>query len=99
MCPGRVRRVGILAASGKYFLCRHCYDLSYSSQNENTVIDKVCRKRDKLRDRLGEKWWQRPKGMHRKTFDRLRNRLWDAEMQADLLMDREMEKLRGVGLW
>ena len=30
-------------------------------------------------------------------FDRLRNGLWDAEMQADLLLDREMERLRAWG--
>ncbi len=27
------RRVGVLYLGGKYFACRHCYDLSYSSRN------------------------------------------------------------------
>jgi len=29
------RRVGILYLGGKYFACRHCYNLCYSSQNVN----------------------------------------------------------------
>ncbi len=31
--------------------------------------------KEKERDRLGEKWWRKPKGMHKTTFDRLRSRL------------------------
>lgn len=27
------RRVGVLYLGGKYFACRHCYDLSYNSRN------------------------------------------------------------------
>lgn len=29
------RRVGILYKNGDYFGCRHCYDLTYKSKNEN----------------------------------------------------------------
>jgi len=29
------RRVAVLYKGGKYFACRHCYNLSYSSRNEN----------------------------------------------------------------
>lgn len=29
------RRVGVLYLGGRYFACRHCYDLSYESRNEN----------------------------------------------------------------
>lgn len=29
------RRVGVLYLGGKYFACRHCYNLSYESRNEN----------------------------------------------------------------
>ncbi|MGA2939202.1 MAG: hypothetical protein ABSF52_19185 [Syntrophobacteraceae bacterium] len=98
LCPGCGRRVGVLFLGGSYFPCRHCYHLSYSSQNKNTVLDKVCRRRDKLCERLGEKWWRKPKGMHQKTFDRLRRRLSYAEMQAYVLLDRAMEKLSSMGL-
>lgn len=29
------KRVGVLYKSGDYFGCRHCYDLTYNSRNEN----------------------------------------------------------------
>jgi len=40
VCPWQVngeycgRRVGVLYKSGKYFACRHCYNLTYSSKNK-----------------------------------------------------------------
>lgn len=86
ICPGVVngrycgRRVAILYDAGKYFLCRHCYGLAYASQNE-TEFDRVCRKMRKIRGQLGvsmnllEPVRNKPKGMHWKTFKRLRNEL------------------------
>jgi hypothetical protein len=37
ICPGAGcgRRVAVLYGPGRYFLCRHCYDLVYESQREN----------------------------------------------------------------
>jgi hypothetical protein len=78
ICPGRGchRRVAILY-SGNYFLCRHCHKLAYSSQRE-VQYDRLARRADKIRERLG--WepgilngpgWRKPKGMHWKTFERL----------------------------
>lgn len=46
------------------------------------------RKASKLRERLGEKTWLKPKGLHKETFDRLRARLIDAEMMADEILER-----------
>jgi hypothetical protein len=82
LCPGCGRRVGILAAAGKYFLCRHCYGLKYSSQLESD-LDRAQRKVQKIKDRMGEKTWTKPKRMHQNTFDRLKRRLIEAEMKAD----------------
>ena len=70
------RRVGILYG-GSIFACRHCYQLAYPSQREN-IDDRATRKAEKIRDRL--KWEPgilngeglKPKGMHYKTFERLR---------------------------
>lgn len=84
LCPGCGRRVGILALGGKLFLCRHCYRLKYWSQLE-TDLDRANRKVQKLKERLGEKEWLKPKGMHQKTFDRLHSELLDAEIKADEL--------------
>ncbi|MGO9530562.1 MAG: hypothetical protein ACLP3B_05210 [Syntrophobacteraceae bacterium] len=84
LCPRCRRRVAVLACAGKLFLCRHCYRLKYWSQLE-TYLDRANRKVQKLRERLGGKPWLKPKRMHQTTFDRLHNRLMDAEMQANRL--------------
>ena len=79
-CPavGCGRRVAILY-SGKVFACRHCYHLVYESQRED-VADRIARRADTIRRRL--RWkpgilnhngWK-PKGMHWRTFERLRTR-------------------------
>ena len=32
LCPNCNRRVAVLYGAGKYFFCRHCYNLTYASQ-------------------------------------------------------------------
>jgi hypothetical protein len=77
LCPHCRRRVALIYGAGKYFLCRHCYDLTYASQQENRA-DRLMRKARKIRRRLGmgdnliEPILFKPKNMHQKTFDRLR---------------------------
>jgi hypothetical protein len=53
-CPGAGcgRRVAILYGPGCYFLCRHCYDLTYLSQREDKK-DRALRRAQKIRMRLG----------------------------------------------
>jgi hypothetical protein len=78
ICPGVAcgRRVAILYGPGKYFLCRHCYDLSYESQRKDKK-DRALRRAQKIRKRLGgsanmmEPIPERPKGMHHDTYMRL----------------------------
>ena len=77
-CPARGcgRRVAILFG-GSIFACRHCHKLAYECQRE-TDDDRACRRADTIRRRLG---WEpgilngsgwKPKGMHWRTFERLR---------------------------
>ena len=87
LCPSILcrRRVAILVAGGKRFLCRHCYRLPYASTLE-TRADRLLRKANKIRRRLGGEagmaydFPDKPKGMHRITYERLRQEaLWAEE--------------------
>jgi len=83
-CPsaGCGCRVAILYC-GSIFACRHCHQLAYSSQREDSA-SRMIRKADKIRAHLG---WvpgianapgQKPKGMRLQTYWRL------CKEQADL---------------
>jgi hypothetical protein len=92
-CPAQKcgRRVAILYG-GTYFICRTCLKLAYPSQLEN-LGDRATRKADKIRERLQ---WDpgifngeglKPKGMHWKTFERLRS-------EHNALVDLSLEEAR-----
>jgi len=77
-CPRCDKRVGILYGADVRFLCRHCYDLNYASQNEDKFT-RLMRKAHKVRDKLSiqapadsdPSLLLKPKGMHWDTFERL----------------------------
>jgi hypothetical protein len=87
MCPGTGcgRRVAILYGPGKYFLCRHCYELVYESQRKNEM-HRALRRTQTIRERLGgsanmmKPFPEKPKGMHHETYWRLREAYDEAEM-------------------
>ena len=87
MCPGTGcgRRVAILYGPGKYFLCRHCYDLVYESQRENEM-HRALRRAQTIRERLRgsanmtKPFPDKPKGMHHETYWRLREEHDEAEI-------------------
>ena len=94
VCPGVVngvvcgRRVRKLYCAGRYFLCRHCYGLAYESQRESPLY-RALRRTQEIRLRLGgsgslaEPFPVKPKGMHWRTYWRLRREAEEAfwEMQ------------------
>ncbi len=96
ICPGARcgRRVALLYGLGKYFLCRHCYDLRYESQREDKT-HRALRRAQKIRQCLGgsanimEAFPEKPKGMHLKTYMRL---FWEHH-------EAEMEHLAGTREW
>jgi hypothetical protein len=71
------RRVAKLYLKGRYFLCRHCHHLAYSSQQE-AHRNAALRRCQKIRQKLGgtanmtKPFPGKPKGMHWKTYLRLR---------------------------
>ena len=78
-CPaqGCGRRVAKLYLGSAIFACRHCHQLAYECQRE-TDDDRAARRADTIRKRLG---WEagilngegdKPKGMHWRTFGRLK---------------------------
>ncbi|CAN5532983.1 hypothetical protein BH10PSE16_BH10PSE16_33000 [soil metagenome] len=95
LCPGAGcgRRVAVLYG-GSVFACRHCQRLAYKSQRE-TPNDRAYRRANDLRDRLG--WVPgmihgpgvKPKGMHWRTYWRLRA-IHDANV---------MQTLAGLTAW
>jgi hypothetical protein len=88
------RRVAILYGPGRYFLCRHCYDLTYQSQRDNVMYRSLHRAQN-IRERLGgsanmmEPFPEKPKGMHHDTYMRL---FWEHH-------EAEMEQLAGMREW
>lgn len=99
LCPahGCGQRAAILYG-GAVFACRTCHQLAYPSQNENP-IDRAQRRADTLRLRLG---WDlgfegtcraKPKGMHRRTFDRLSAEIWELEEHVHAAYVTETEAL------
>jgi hypothetical protein len=86
--------VAILYGPGRYFLCRHCYDLVYESQREDKV-HRALRRAQEIRKRLVgsanmmEPFPKRPHRMHLKTYMRM---FWEHH-------EAEMEQLAGVREW
>lgn len=104
LCPGNVngkqcrRRVGKLFSGGRYFLCRHCYEVAYNSQAE-ARYDRMLRRANKLRLSLGGEagtaHWiaPKPKGMWQRTYQRKRFEIEWREGQADHLFIEKYAKL------
>jgi hypothetical protein len=108
VCPGVVkgvscgRRVAMLYLKGRYFLCRHCHDLTYASRQETGRIAALhkCRR---IRRRLGgstnltEPFPEKPKGMHHKTYWRLLLEYEKATEEYTKAMIADLDKLTRQG--
>jgi hypothetical protein len=93
------RRVAKLYLSGEYLLCRHCPDLTYETRQVGRKHSAL-RKCQKIRQHLGgsanmtEPFPPRPKGMHLKTYRRLRLEHDEAARQYTGILFADLEKLK-----
>jgi hypothetical protein len=92
-CPLSGRRVTklYLAPGATVFAARRAYRLAYQSQR-NTALDRSHDRQRRLYRRLGTDYDAfeqppppRPKGMHRRTYERLTGRLYDAMETHDAI--------------
>ena len=107
ICPGVVngrlcqRRVAIFYRAGKYYLCRHCYQLAHASQRWGHA-DRLMEKARRIRMRLGgsanllEPFPPKPKGMHWKTYWSLRTKSQQASLSS--IYGMQPQSLRQVQL-
>jgi hypothetical protein len=99
-CGGRYcgRRVAVLYGAGELFACRRCYGLAYASQQQ-TAMDRGVSRAQKIRMQLGgsvslfDPFPERPKGMHRRTYLRLRRQAEAAETLSNALTMRWTARL------
>ncbi len=87
LCPNPKcnKRVKILYLCNMLFLCRNCLRLGYSSQVREPHMRYLYMK-DKIEELLKRKGgdvYTRPRYMHQKTFDELRDKYWDYEDKID----------------
>lgn len=104
VCPGVVDGIACnrlsakLYGASRYFLCRCCYRLTYGSRSED-ACERALRRANKIRMRLGGDAGclganpSRPKGMWRKTYDRLVGTIVDNESRAEERLARMAARL------
>ena len=105
LCPSCGRRCAVVyfGAPGGRYACRHCARVGYLSQCEDEM-GRLWRRQRKVERKLaggaGE-WngWQKPKGMHQQTFDRLRGQIWELEIRKDELFEAQfVSMVRRLGI-
>ena len=101
LCPRCSRRVLVLYGAGKYFLCRHCHRLTYSSQQEN-FADRMMSKARKIRTRMDknnclfDQFPLKPKYMHWKTYYRLHDKAERANRIGLKLWERRLNGMHAL---
>lgn len=82
-CSGRV---GKLILKHGLFMCRQCGNMAYQSQNDGSTARRFSSKAGRLRSRLGSNTRMvdpipgKPKGMHWRTYYRLREKIETYEL-------------------
>lgn len=85
-CPCCGRRCAVVYFGGTAFACRKCLKLVYISEGQDPM-GRLWIKQRKIESRLidGDTHYQKPKGMHWRTFNRLADKIDEIEQQKDLV--------------
>ena len=96
LCPRCWRRCAVVyfGAPGGHYSCRRCLRLGYMSEAEG-AMDRLWRKQRKLEKRLGEDY-EKPKGMHWRTYERMTEQISDIEEEKDGLFVVYAARLLGM---
>ena len=89
------RRVGVLYKDGDYFGCRHCYELTYSSRNENRHYKyyplfatlTLSKKIEELEAKIKRPYYAGKPTKKQKALDKLHNYSWE---NKDLLRLKDL---------
>ena len=90
-CPIRGERVAVLYLRTGRFACRKCQRIDYASQSGDQ-IDRTWRKQAKVEAKLGPNW-ERLKGMHEATHQRLVSIIWECEERRDTALTGYLDAL------
>jgi hypothetical protein len=90
-CPVCRQRCAVLFMRSRRFACRQCQRLAYASQSEDEA-GRSWRAQQKCERKLGTNW-QRPKGMHEKTRQRLLDRISVAEMARESALEAFLTRM------
>lgn len=96
-CERRVENLYGLNGAGKYFLCRDCHGLIYTSCNTHPT-KRLFNKANKLKEKIGVEPGimdfipEKPKGMHGSTFDGIIHEIQRLEYLGDQAMVKKWEK-------
>lgn len=97
VCPACLRRMAILYSGPSGFYCRKCLGLVYQSQRESGG-DRALTRAQAIRRRLGgsanmlEPFPPKPRGMHWRTYLRLRRAARAAEARYDMAFWGKMQR-------
>lgn len=88
------RRVGVLYLGGKYFACRHCYNLTYNSRNLGGISKLAGQvismpELDELETQVKRKWYA---GKMTRRYQRFLRKEWKSMRQMKVMAD-------GLGLY
>lgn len=92
ICPHCGRRAATLYFASETWACRTSLKLAYACQSEDT-LDRLHRRKSKLESKLRRDGRGKPKGMHKKTYEQLRD-MW---INAEIAWEDEFE-IRAAGI-